>query len=99
MADDPDLRRALAALGQEMHSEHEELVQLRSRVSENEAQLANLQQALQSPQMIGMAMGIVMTREKLTPDQAFNVVSVLSQRTNTKLRDLAERIVLTGEYD
>ena len=99
LADESDLTRALAALGQELDSEHEELIQLRARVAEDDAQLANLRQALQNARMIGMAIGIVMEREKLTPDQAFDVLSGLSNRANTKLRDVAERIVLTGEYD
>ena len=47
--------------------------------------------------MIGMAQGILMERLKITPDQAFGVLSRLSQERNEKLREVARRLVETGE--
>jgi AmiR/NasT family two-component response regulator len=47
--------------------------------------------------LIGMAQGILIERLKITPDRAFAVLSRLSQESNTKLRDVARRLVETGE--
>ena len=61
------------------------------------SKVGELQAALQSSREIGMAMGIVMERHRLTPDRAFLVLQRISQRRNLKLRDVAEHIVQTGE--
>jgi GAF domain-containing protein len=63
------------------------------------AQAQNLRQALESRDAIGQAKGILMERERITADEAFDRLRVLSQRMNVKLRWLAERLVLTGEAD
>jgi AmiR/NasT family two-component response regulator len=42
-------------------------------------------------------MGILMERLKVTEDQAFDVLRAASQRNHIKLRDVAERLILTGE--
>ncbi|CDO07955.1 PAS and ANTAR domain-containing protein [Mycolicibacterium cosmeticum] len=42
---------------------------------------------------INQAIGMVMLRYGLTPEQAFRVLTSLSQNANVKLRDLAERLV------
>ena len=46
-----------------------------------------------------MAIGIVMARTGLTDDTAHRWLADASQRRNTKMRALAERIVLTGSLD
>jgi len=38
-----------------------------------------------------------MERERITGDQAFDVLRRASQRMNIKLRDIAETVVRTGE--
>lgn len=53
----------------------------------------NLQAALESSREIGMAVGILMVQAKVDQDGAFRILSTGSQRTNVKLRTLAERIV------
>jgi transcriptional regulator with GAF, ATPase, and Fis domain len=58
---------------------------------------ADLQVAISSRQDIGMAVGILMERHKLSADQAFAVLSQASQQRNIKLRELARRVVDTGE--
>jgi AmiR/NasT family two-component response regulator len=47
--------------------------------------------------VIGQAEGILMERLKITADQAFGVLSRLSQHRNVKLRDMARHLVETGE--
>jgi AmiR/NasT family two-component response regulator len=53
--------------------------------------------AISSRQDIGMAVGILMERHKLTAERAFAVLSKASQDSNTKLRDLARHVIETGE--
>jgi GAF domain-containing protein len=60
-------------------------------------QQEHLTQAVHGRDLIGQAKGILMERHKLTGDQAFTVLVRTSQRTNTKLRDLATHLVHTGE--
>jgi len=62
-------------------------------------QTANLNEALRSRDLIGQAKGILMEREHLTDDQAFDRLRTASQRRNRKLRVLAEQLVLTGELE
>jgi GAF domain-containing protein len=57
----------------------------------------NLEAALESRAVIDQAKGILIERHKLTPDQAFQLLVETSSRTNTKLRDVADRLVHTGE--
>lgn len=63
------------------------------------AQLAQLHTALDSRTVIGQATGIVMERFALDASAAFGVLRRLSQTQNVKLRDVATRIVDTGEVD
>jgi GAF domain-containing protein len=56
-----------------------------------------LRSALGTRTLIGQAQGILMERLKITPDQAFGVLSRLSQESNVKLREVARRLVETGE--
>ena len=59
----------------------------------------NLQVALESRAVIDQAKGILMERHRLTADQAFQALASVSMRTNTKLRTVAEQLVLTGTLD
>jgi GAF domain-containing protein len=52
-----------------------------------------LQEAIQSRAMIEQAKGIVMAHHGLSADDAFRRLAKQSQDTNTRLRDLAARIV------
>jgi AmiR/NasT family two-component response regulator len=47
--------------------------------------------------MIGQAQGILMERERITSDQAFDILRRASQHLNVKLRDVAQALVDTGE--
>jgi hypothetical protein len=42
-------------------------------------------------------MGILMERERITPDQAFDVLRRASQHLNVKLREVAQNLIDTGE--
>ncbi|GAA3506349.1 GAF and ANTAR domain-containing protein [Streptomyces prasinosporus] len=57
---------------------------------------AQLQEAIATRHMIGEAMGILMGRHRITEDQAFEILRTRSQRTNTKLREVARRVCETG---
>ena len=64
---------------------------------DEERRAANLQAALATREMIGQAQGILMERERITPDQAFDILRRASQHLNVKLRDVAQSLVDTGE--
>ncbi|GGM13751.1 GAF and ANTAR domain-containing protein [Nakamurella endophytica] len=57
----------------------------------------NLRTALATRTLIGQAQGILMERYRMTADQAFDVLRLASQRSNVLLRDVADRLVQTGE--
>lgn len=52
-----------------------------------------LNQALASRQTIGKALGILMERYKLDEDRAFRFMVRVSSTSNTKLREIAQRII------
>ena len=56
----------------------------------------NLQIALVSREIIGQAQGILMERERITAEQAFELLRRASQHLNLKLRDVAQGLVDTG---
>jgi len=56
----------------------------------------NLMRALKNSREIGTAMGILMAQEKLSRDQAFDVLRVASQHTHRKLADIATELADTG---
>ncbi len=64
---------------------------------EEERRAENLRQALITRQIIGQAQGILMERERITAEQAFDVLRRASQHLNTKLREVAQDLVETGE--
>jgi transcriptional regulator with GAF, ATPase, and Fis domain len=55
-------------------------------------QQRHLRAAIESRQVIGEAIGILRAQHNLASQQAFEMLSKASQRTNIKLRDLAQRI-------
>jgi GAF domain-containing protein len=58
----------------------------------------NLRTALTTRAVIDQAKGILMERHKLTADQAFQVLARASMHTNRKVRDVADRLVASGEF-
>jgi ANTAR domain/GAF domain len=53
--------------------------------------------ALGTRETIGQAEGILIERERMTPEQAFAVLRRASQDLNIKLREVAQYVVETGE--
>jgi AmiR/NasT family two-component response regulator len=72
------------------------LADLRARVLTAETTAANLELALATNRRIGIAIGILMCRLRLTEDGALAVLSKHSQDHNVKLRNLAEEVIYTG---
>jgi GAF domain-containing protein len=67
-----------------------------ARARERE-QITGLEQALSSNRTIAMAIGILMATHRITDGQAFDLLRVASQRSNRRLREIAEEVVRTGE--
>jgi GAF domain-containing protein len=59
--------------------------------------VTNMRQAMASRAVIEQAKGILMERYKITAEQAFTLLTHASQRSNVKLRDVAEELTATGE--
>jgi len=55
--------------------------------------MRDLAAAAENRELIGMAKGILMEREKLDPDRAFDVLRRASQRQNVKVVNIAARMV------
>jgi GAF domain-containing protein len=60
-------------------------------------EIAQLTQALDTRDLIGQAKGILMERFKITPQQAFLVLTKASSESNMKLREVAEHLASSGE--
>lgn len=61
------------------------------------ARAQQLDEAVATRDVIGQAKGILMERERITADQAFDILRRISQRMNRKLRDVADELTATGE--
>lgn len=57
----------------------------------------NLAEALRTSRVIGAAIGIVMARRNVSQETAFELMKQTSMDTNTKLRVLADEVVLSGD--
>jgi len=57
----------------------------------------NLRLAMESRAVIEQAKGVLMTCLRITADTAFDILVRRSNETNTKLRDIAQSVVDTGE--
>jgi hypothetical protein len=61
-----------------------------------ETKSRNLLVALKNSREIGVAMGIIMAYEKVTREQAFDLLRIASQHTHRKLADIAAEVADTG---
>lgn len=57
----------------------------------------HLSRAIESHRFVGQAIGILVERHRLTAGAAFERLRTASQNKNLKLRDVAERVITTGE--
>jgi transcriptional regulator with GAF, ATPase, and Fis domain len=57
----------------------------------------NLRRAIDTRQVIGQACGILMERRRISSEQAFAELVAVSQRHHLKLRELAVRVVESGQ--
>jgi hypothetical protein len=62
-------------------------------------QAINLQQGLQSNREIGVALGILMSRHRITRQQAFDLLRIASQHSHRKLHELALEVAEIGMLD
>ena len=60
---------------------------------------ARMERALHNRDLIGQAKGVLMHRHGVRADEAFAMLRDRSQRTNSKLLAVAERVVETGTLD
>ena len=67
-----------------------------ARARERE-QITGLEQAVASNRSIGMAIGILMAIRRIGQDEAFDLLRRVSQRTNRKVREIADEVVHTGQ--
>jgi GAF domain-containing protein len=81
------LLAALAALAFTSAQSHED----------EERRATNLHAALDTREVIGQAQGILMERERISAEQAFDILRLASQHLNLKLRAVAQALVETGE--
>jgi hypothetical protein len=56
----------------------------------------NLERALLNSREIGIAIGVLMARHKVTREQGFDLLRIASQQSNRKLSDIATEVADTG---
>jgi hypothetical protein len=76
--------------------ERERLVEA---VATRKAAANHLELAVSSNREVGVAVGILMANHKLTDEQAFDLLSRVSQHSNRKLRLIAVEVARTGVID
>jgi GAF domain-containing protein len=59
--------------------------------------VSQLKRAMESRQLIGQAVGILMERHRLSSRQGFDTLVKASQEAHLKLREVAQRVIETGE--
>jgi GAF domain-containing protein len=69
------------------------------RMAEREDAVEHLHRGLATRQVIGQAVGLLMAQRRCTATEAFDLLKGASQRSNEKLRDVAERLVAGHEAD
>ncbi|MGY5047072.1 ANTAR domain-containing protein [Streptomyces sp. 900105755] len=67
--------------------------ELARKIGQLQREIGQLQEAVISHAVIDQAIGVVISLGGLHPDQGFGVLRTVSQKTNIKLREVAEQIV------
>ncbi|EST19706.1 ANTAR domain-containing protein [Streptomyces sp. CG1] len=66
------------------------------RISELQAQVDQLKEAVASHAVVDQAIGMMVALGRVTPDEGWEVLKEVSQHTNIKLRNIAELILIWG---
>ncbi|MER5531939.1 ANTAR domain-containing protein [Streptomyces sp. NPDC002677] len=66
---------------------------LARQLAQLQQEIGQLQEAVVSHAVVDQAIGVVISLGRLSPEQGFEVLRLVSQRTNTKLRNVAGLIV------
>jgi hypothetical protein len=69
------------------------------RMAERDDAVEHLNRGMATRQVIGQAVGLLMAQRRCGADEAFGLLKAASQRTNDKLRLVAERLVAAHEQD
>ena len=85
------------ALAERARIDREMITQLQADGLLTSEHAVNMALALQSSRTIGAAVGIIMAMRRVSEPVAFDMLKRESQDTNTKIRALAEQIVVTGD--
>lgn len=65
--------------------------------ADGEARAMHLERSRETTQRIGAAVGVLMARRDLGHDEAMDLLRVSSQRSNTRVSELAEKVISTGD--
>ena len=90
-------RQAITELADRVTIDRELIAELQADGVVREEQVAGLEAALRASRTIGAALGIIVATRKVNESTAFELLKAASQRTNRKVRTLAEYILLTGD--
>ncbi|EWT01329.1 hypothetical protein N865_10950 [Intrasporangium oryzae NRRL B-24470] len=86
------------ATGEESLTETEAFIlETLERLDKADTETENLKKALEHSRDIGAAVGVLMAFEKLTQDEAFELLRHASQDQNVKLYALAREVLDTGQ--
>jgi hypothetical protein len=66
------------------------------RIFELQREVDQLKEAIASHAVVDQAIGVVVALGRMTPDEAWTVLREVSQHTNTKLRHVADLILVWG---
>ncbi len=69
------------------------------QMAERAKAVGDLTQGMETRQVIGQAVGLLMAQRRCTADEAFDLLKGASQRNNEKLREVAARMVAGHESD
>jgi hypothetical protein len=70
-----------------------ESLEVSTRIADLEAEVAQLKEALDRRQQIGVATGLLAQRFSMNPDRAWSLLVRLSQNGHVKVRDIAQALI------
>jgi AmiR/NasT family two-component response regulator len=91
-----ELEQRVDSLESQTDVDHRVIEELQAEIEIDKEKIANLEVALRTARRIGSAMGVLMATQKVTENEAFDMLRNASQTENRKLRDVAQDVVDTG---